>query len=114
MKEASVVLVSLAQADGQTKVRPALVLRTMPPFNDLLVCGISSQLHHESKGFDEVIKKTDADFSTSGLRSSSLIRLGFLAVVPTQSVAGSIGAIDSNRHQMLLKRLATYLVQNVP
>lgn len=34
------------QADGRTRNRPAIVLRIMPPFGDLLVCGISRQLHH--------------------------------------------------------------------
>lgn len=114
MKEASIVLVSLFQVDSQTKVRPALVLRIMPPFDDLLVCGVSGQLHQEVKGFDEVIYKTDSDFTNSGLRSSSLVRLGFLAVVPIEKVAGSIGFVDAKRHKTLLKRLATYLVQSEP
>ena len=34
MTEGEIVLVSLPQADGQLKVRPSLVLRRLPPFND--------------------------------------------------------------------------------
>lgn len=66
MKEGDIVLTPLPQADGQVKNRPAIVLRTMPPHGDLLVCGISTQLHQEVVGFDETIKPGDLDFASSG------------------------------------------------
>ena len=110
MTEGDVILVPLPQANGQLKVRPGLVLRVLPPFDDLLVCGISTQLHQEAKGFDDIISTSDVDFEKSGLRATSLIRLGFLGVAPVQSIAGSIGSVSSQRHQELLKRLAAYLV----
>ncbi|MEM6427879.1 MAG: type II toxin-antitoxin system PemK/MazF family toxin [Deinococcota bacterium] len=113
MTEGDVVLVPLPQVDGQLKVRPCLVLRVLPPFNDLLVCGISTQLQHEVKGFDDVVLASDRDFIQSGLRATSLIRLGFLGVIPTSQIAGSIGSIDSQRHQNLLKRLANFLIGNI-
>jgi mRNA interferase MazF len=40
MKEGDVVLTPLVQANGAIKNRPAVVLREMPPFSDLLVCGV--------------------------------------------------------------------------
>jgi mRNA interferase MazF len=57
MKEGDIVLTSILQADGQKKNRPALFLREMPPFNDLLVCGISTQIHQEVAGFDEIVSQ---------------------------------------------------------
>ena len=42
MKDGDVVIVSLPQQDGSVKPRPALCLRRIPPFQDLLVCGIST------------------------------------------------------------------------
>ncbi len=84
----------------------------MPPCHDLLVCGASTQLHQYVKDFDEIISPTDADFKSSGLRSKSLIRLGFIAVLPRRRVLGSIGSISSQRHKRLLKRLSDYLVAN--
>ena len=78
MKEADVVLTPIPQADGVIKNRPAIILREMPPYRDFLVCGVSTQLDKEVKGFDEVISDTDEDFQSSGLRTSSLVRLGFL------------------------------------
>ena len=74
MKEADVVLTPIPQADGVIKNRPAIILREMPPYRDFLVCGVSTQLDKEVKGFDEVIFDTDKDFKSSGLRTSSLVR----------------------------------------
>lgn len=62
MKEGDVVLVPLPQADGRIKSRPAIVLRTMPPFADLLVCGISTQLHQEVAGFDDLLDPSHVDY----------------------------------------------------
>ena len=111
MKEGDVVIVPLPQADGRIKDRPAIILREMAPFRDLLICGVSTQLRQGVKGFDEVISRTDADFGSSGLREESLIRLGFLVVVPRSKIVGAIGSISPERHQRLLQRLSEYLVQ---
>ena len=88
------------------KNRPAIVLRIMPPHGDLLVCGVSRQLHHEVVGFDDAIKPGDADFDASGLKAASLIRLRFLAVLPVSSFTGAIGSISPARHRRLVERLA--------
>jgi len=111
MNQGDVVLTPVPQANGMLKNRPAIFLREMPPYRDVLVCGISTQLHQEVKGFDEIVNPTDADYSATGLRTRSLIRLGFLAVLPRTSVIGSIGAISSERHKRLLKRLSDYLIR---
>ena len=79
MKEGDVILTPVPQADGTIKNRPAVILREMPPYKDLLVCGVSTQLHQQVKDFDAIISRSDADFATSGLKSESLVRLGFLA-----------------------------------
>ena len=110
MKPGAVVLVPLPQADGAIKNRPALVLRDMPPFGDWLVCGISTQLHQQVAGFDDVVKPDQGDFLGSGLKSTSLIRLGFLAVLPSSSFRGAIGEISPERHRTLLVRLSEFLV----
>ena len=102
MTERDVVLTPLPQADGLVKNRPAIILRGMPPRGDLLVCGVSTQLHHEVVGFDEVIRPGDVDFADSGLKAASLIRLGFLAVLPASSFTGAIGSISQERHRRLV------------
>ena len=113
MNEGDVVLTPLPQADGRVKNRPAVALRELPPYGDLLVCGVSTQMHQLVSGFDELIIRSDADFSTSGLLADSVIRLGFLAVLPRKSILGSIGAISPQRHRRLLHRLSAYLVEKV-
>src|SRR5713226_8286008 len=97
MKEADVVLTPIPQADGIIKNRPAIILRELPPYRDFLVCGVSKQLDKEVRGFDDIISSSDPDFSLSGLKSASLIRLGFLAVLPSSQIIGSIGSISSPR-----------------
>ena len=73
MNEGDVVLTPLLQANGVIKNRPAIVLRKMPPFSDLLVCGVSSQIHQAATGFDEIIEPTHPDFAASGLKTTSLL-----------------------------------------
>jgi mRNA interferase MazF len=111
MNEGDVVLTPIPQADGMIKNRPAIVLREMPTYRDLLVCGVSTQLSQEVKAFDDIISPSDPDFSSSGLKSASLIRLGFLAMLPRNQIIGSIGSISSERHKKLLKTLSDYLVR---
>ncbi len=71
---------------------------------------MSSQLHQQVPGFDEVIAPTDMDFAASGLKAASLVRLGFLAVIPRRDIIGAIGAIAPERHARLLKTLSDYLL----
>lgn len=110
MQEGDVVIVAMPQANGVVKDRPAVLLREMPPFRDMLVCGVSTQLRHAVKDFDEVISPADADFVGSGLNAESLIRLGFLIVIPRQEIVGSIGSISSERYNRVLRRLSDYLI----
>ncbi len=112
MKETEIVIAVFPQSDGTLKRRPALILREMPPFRDFLICGISTQLRRQVKSFDEIISRTDEDFAASGLDSDSLIRLGFLLVLPRKEIIGSIGEISTERHQRLLKNLSDYLMKS--
>ena len=109
MKEGDVVLMPLPLADGTIKNRPAIILRVMPPFGDFLVCGVSRQVRQRVADFDEIIASTDADFDASGLMDTSLIRLGYLALLPESEFLGDIGEISKQRHHRLLRRLASHI-----
>ena len=111
MREGDIVLTPLPQADGHIKNRPALLLRVLPPFNDALLCGISTQLSRAVTGFYEIINLQDTDFASSGLVTASVIRLGFLAVVPQSQLIGSIGQISFECRKRLLKNLSDHLVK---
>ncbi len=111
MKEGDVVLTPIPQADGIVKNRPAIILREMPPYRDFLVCGLSTSLNKQVKNFDDLISLTDDDFEPSGLRTTSVIRLGFLAILPSAQIIGTIGSISPSRHRKLLKTLSDYLIE---
>jgi mRNA interferase MazF len=89
------------------------LLRELPPFGDFLVCGISTQLQQSVQGFDEVLSRLDPDFVASGVVAESVIRLGFLAVLPRRRILGSIGTIGRERHARLLGALSAHLVANL-
>jgi len=108
MKEVDVLLAALRQADGAVKHRPVVFLKRMPPFQDFLVCGVSAQLQQAAE-LDETISPNDADFRTSGLKSASLIRLGYPAVLPRSEFKGRIGRVSSARLKRLLQRLADFI-----
>jgi mRNA interferase MazF len=106
MQEGAIILTNLPQSDGSYKLRPVLVLRQMPTFNDFLVCGISTQLHQNIIDFDVLLNA----HSSNGLKANSLVRLSFLAVLSPSAARATIGNIDASTHQLLLQRLSTYLV----
>jgi mRNA interferase MazF len=110
--EGDIALASLPLPAGLIKPRPAILLRQMPPFGDWLVCGISTQLHQRATDLDELIEPSDTDFSGSGLKASSVVRLGFLTTLPARRLHGVIGSISHERHQRLLQRLSDYLRAN--
>ncbi|MBI3960230.1 MAG: type II toxin-antitoxin system PemK/MazF family toxin [Chloroflexi bacterium] len=114
MKEGDLILAALPQADGQFKNRPVLILRVLPRYRDLLVCGISTQLHQQVVGFDEIITIRDKDFAATGLIQNSLIRLSFLSLVPRRRVIGTIGSVTTERHYRLLTTLSAYLLSAIP
>lgn len=109
MNEGDIALTSLPQADGQIKNRAVMLLKRMPGFGDWLDCGISTQLQQQVAGFDELISAEHRDYPSSGLKAPSLIRLGFLAVVPLDRLPGILGAVSRERHRRLLDNLANYL-----
>jgi mRNA interferase MazF len=75
-----VVLIPLPEIGGAAvKLRPALLLVSLPgPYQNLLICGISTQMQNVQANWDEEIEPGDPDFSSSGLHPASLIRLSYL------------------------------------
>jgi mRNA interferase MazF len=109
MKEGDVAIASLPQWDGENKPRPVVLLRRMPGHGDWLVCGISTRLAQEVRGFDELMRPGDPDFADSGLHSGSLIRLAHLIVLPARSIGGGVGRIQPERLNRIRHRLAVFI-----
>jgi mRNA interferase MazF len=110
MKEGDIALAELNQADKQSRLRPVLLLREMPGYGDWLVAGISSQIHQFQDNWDVMIYVSDASFSQTGLKKDSIVRLSFLAVLPSALLSGTIGSINTETLNLLRKRLADYIV----
>jgi len=109
--EGDIVLVKLPQSAGDIKLRPAVVLKQMPSFNDFLICGISSQQHHYLENFDELLDESHIAFTETGLHKDSVIRLSALTVFSTEKIMYTIGKIPGDLHKTLLKRLGEFLLR---
>ncbi len=109
--EGAIVLVSFPQTNHSPgKLRPTLVVKAVPgPYDDWLICMISSQTFHMINGIDEIITEEDTDFVPSGLKIQSLIRVTRLAVVSKEVLAGKIGRIDSNRLAGIQFKIAKWI-----
>lgn len=113
MTPGDVVLVAMPMRNGKTKKRPALVLQVMAPFNDLLVCGISSQTQYEVKGFDIILDEGIEGFGDTGLKRASLIRIGYITTVANSKVPGKIGKVPQVLFAKLITRLTAYLEKGI-
>jgi mRNA interferase MazF len=108
-----IVLFRFPQADlEEGKLRPALLLGRLPgEYDDWLICMISSQIRRHVPEFDEIIRQDDPDFAESGLKVSSLLRIGRLAVVEGEILLGAIGQIAPERLERIKRRLAAWLTR---
>jgi mRNA interferase MazF len=113
MRPGDVVLIQLPQvAGGPPKSRPALVLALLPgAYQNVLICGISTQLRDLQPEWDDKIEPSDADFSQSGLRHTSAIRLSYLYSADVREILGTIGRVDSGRLNRVRRRLAARLTE---
>jgi mRNA interferase MazF len=80
------------------------------PYQNVLICGISSKLHQLEANWDELIQPSDADFANSGLHRASSVRLSYLYAADSTEIIGTIGAVDSGRLARLKSRLRQHLI----
>ncbi len=115
MKPGDIVLVRFPQADLQTgKLRPALVVAVAPgDYADLLLVMISSRVYQAIPDFDEIIAPSDSDYSMTGLKVRSVIRLARMASVAPVVINARLGNISSKRLQRIRSRLSNWLRSEV-
>ena len=93
-----------------TKLRPVLLLKKSSNIHDdWLVCMVSSQIHQSEQGLDEIITQAEVDFSASGLKVTSVLRLSRLAVLSSELMVGSIGQISDSRLSEVKNRLSRWI-----
>jgi mRNA interferase MazF len=90
-----IILFPFPQTNLKTgKSRSALVIKSLSnSYDDWLVCMISTKTNQEIIGFDEIISPFDSDFSQTGLKSESVIRVSRLAVISKKILLGKIDNI---------------------
>ncbi len=109
MKPGDVVRWAFVHGDGQRKMRPAVILGAVPPFNDWLVCAVSSQVQRAVKDLDIVIDSRHPDFHRTGLRMESVVRVAQLTTLPDKVVQGSIGEVSPGTLREIKERLRKWL-----
>jgi hypothetical protein len=76
----------------------------------LPACAISSQLHQLVSDFDLILEDSHPAFENSGLRASSIFRLANPAVLSPADIAGTIGFLEKELHERLLRNLSDFLL----
>lgn len=112
MEEGQIVLAVLP-SDKEQKMRPVLIVRQTPKYNDYLVCGISSKLHEEIEGLDVVIRQSHQEFPLTGLKHEGLIRLFFIGVIRNEDCLGALGKVSEETLRLVQSRIAGYLLKGV-
>ena len=114
MKQAGqIVVYRFPQTDlEEGKLRPALLLGKLPgEYDDWLICMVSSQTRQYLAEFDEIVQEEDNDFPESGLKVTSVIRAGRLAVVSGEILMGAIGTISDERLSRIKQHLSEWLLE---
>jgi mRNA interferase MazF len=109
MEEGSIIKVAFPQADGIIKFRPAVLIKKVPPYNDLMVCAVSTQIQTFVPGLDLIIQQEEKDFGQTRLKQSSIIRVAKLTTIPIKDVEGTIGNIGPTRYKQILVQLNVFL-----
>ena len=71
---------------------------------------ISTRIHQQVAGVDEVVAETDPEFHAMGLRKLSVIRVTRLAVVAAEILHGSVGQLSPARLQSIRTRLSNWIL----
>jgi mRNA interferase MazF len=88
------------------KVRPAVCL-TEPtgPHSHVIVAFISSRIPDDRLDSDFVIEESNPEFSTTGLRVSSTVRLHRLMTVTTNLIRRELGVLPPSQRSEVAARL---------
>ncbi len=111
MKPGDIVLIRFPQTDLKVgKLRPALIVAVAPGHHaDLLLAFITSRTYQAVPEFDEMIDPSDSDYTTTGLKVRSVVRLARLASVEPSILNARLGNISSKRLRQIRKRLINWL-----
>jgi mRNA interferase MazF len=104
-----IVLVPFPFADlSGRKMRPAVIISANPQGSEVVLAFITSVMTNRSpRGAEVELLRSDAEFSRSGLKTDSLIRLDKVVTLSTSVVSrrlGTLGAKTQSRMTVMLRR----------
>jgi mRNA interferase MazF len=107
MVKFSIVLVSFPFDDlSTTKVRPALCLTdSIGTYQHVILAFISSKVGDYQLPSDIIVNEKEPDFSETGLKLTSLIRLHRVATLPTELIRRNLGNLPERLHYPVYDRL---------
>ncbi len=108
MNPGDIALLDLTQPDGTVKRRPVLLIKKAPRYSGWVIAAVSSQLHQEVPGFDVVLNDYEKWFAQTGLRQSSLIRLGMLSTVAASRFPGVLGQVPASVLTQVRRHLSNF------
>ena len=116
MKPGKLALLRFPHVDlDEGKLRPVLLIARVPgDYPDWLVAMVSSRVEQAIPGFDEIIREEDPDFPASGLKRSSVIRIGRLAVANAELLLGAIGEISDERLNRVRRVICDWILGKTP
>lgn len=97
--KSNIVLVPFPFDDlTSAKVRPAVCLTDeIQPYGHIVLAFITSNILTNPSDTDLVIKSTDADFTQTGLKVSSTVRLHRLITVSSKIITRKLGKLSPNQ-----------------
>ena len=102
LSKGDIVLVEFPFTDlSQTKLRPALVLRSNQPLNEVTLCFISSQNVASLTPEEFALTTSDSEFSMTGLRVSSKVRVTRVTTLQERLVVRRLGKLGKQQIQPL-------------
>lgn len=113
LRPASIALLRFptSDLDATPKLRPVLVLKkASEKYDDWLVSLISTKVHQFNESFDELLKSDHSDFSDTGLKKDSVIRLSYLFTTDASNFEGLIGSITEEIYLRICSRLSSWML----
>lgn len=107
--KSKIVLVPFPFDDlSSQKVRPALCLTNeIQPYGHVVLALITSKIQSNPSSTDFVLDKNDTDFSQTGLKVSSMIRLHRLMTISKTAIQRQLGKLSVTQENEENNRLRT-------
>lgn len=102
LKKGDLVLVKFPFSDlSQTKLRPGLVLAVNLDIDEITICFISSQNVSSLNSNEFAIVKSDDEFSQTGLKTDSKVRVTRVITLECKLILRKIGTLGKRQTKTL-------------